>query len=163
LNGLDRVELLLAPNPGGEPRPLGQIASGGELSRVLLALRRVVAATGKAERRAGIVVLDEVDSGVGGETADRIGRAIASIANERQVLCITHLASIAAYADAHFVVEKRVTEGKTTSNAGLVEGATRVAELARMLTGARNVSTERAAKDLLSAARRSRARAPKAA
>ncbi|MBM4357162.1 MAG: DNA repair protein RecN [Deltaproteobacteria bacterium] len=161
--GIDRVELLLAPNPGGEPRPLGQIASGGELSRVLLALRRAVAAGGKAERRAGIVVLDEVDAGVGGETAERIGRAIASIATERQVLCITHLASIAAHADAHFVVEKRVHDGTTTSTAVAVAGAARVAELARMLTGARNGSTERAAKDLLTAARRSRTRSPKAA
>lgn len=161
--GIDKVELMLAPNPGVEPRPLGQIASGGELSRVLLGLRRALTSSGGARKRAGIVVLDEVDAGVGGETADRIGRAIASIARERQVLCITHLASIAAHADAHFVVEKRIGRESTTSAAHLVEGADRIAELARMLTGARNGATERAAKDLLGAARRSRARSPRAA
>lgn len=161
--GIDRVSLLLAPNPGGEPRPLGQIASGGELSRVLLALRRALATSGQTERRAGIVVLDEIDAGVGGETADRIGRAVASIAGERQVLCITHLASIAAYADAHFVVTKTVSTESTTSTALMVEGATRIAELARMLTGARNGTTKRAARDLLTAAKRTRSRTAKAA
>jgi len=162
-SGIDRVELLLAPNPGGEPRALGQTASGGELSRVLLALRRALASTGRTERRAGIVVLDEIDAGVGGETADRIGRAVASIASERQVLCITHLASIAAYADAHFVVTKTIADARTTSTAAAVEGAARVAELARMLTGARNGSAERAARDLLSAARRTRTKTARAA
>jgi DNA repair protein RecN (Recombination protein N) len=167
-SGIDRVELLLAPNPGSAPRPLGQIASGGELSRVLLALRRVLGAEnglteGASERRTGLVVLDEVDAGVGGETADRIGRAVASIARERQVLCITHLANIAAYADAHFVVTKTSEAGITTSSASALEGANRVAELARMLTGAKTGSTERAARDLLAAARRARGRTIKAA
>ncbi|MBM4374050.1 MAG: DNA repair protein RecN [Deltaproteobacteria bacterium] len=166
--GIDRVELLLAPNPGSSPRALGQIASGGELSRVLLALRRVLGAEGGSaegthERRTGLVVLDEVDAGVGGETADRIGRAVASIARERQVLCITHLANIAAYADAHFVVTKSSDGGTTTSTARALEGPSRVAELARMLTGAKTGSTERAARDLLSAARRARTRPTKAA
>lgn len=162
-NGIDRVELLLAANPGAEPRPLGQVASGGELSRVLLALRRVLASSGRSERGTGLVVLDEVDAGVGGETADRIGRAVASIARDRQVLCITHLASIAAYADAHFVVTKTSTPDRATSTASVLEGAERVAELARMLTGARTGSTERAARDLLGAARKARVRPTKAA
>ncbi len=161
--GIDRVELLLSPNPGGELRALGQTASGGELSRVLLALRRALLDSGHSEARAGIVVLDEIDAGVGGETADRIGRAIGSIANERQVLCITHLASIAAYADAHFVVTKTMATDSTSSTACAVEGPARVAELARMLTGARNGTTERAARDLLSAAKRTRTRPSKAA
>ena len=106
-DGIDRVEFLIAPNPGVEPRPLRRIASGGELSRALLALKRVLADGGPA----GLYVFDEVDAGVGGAVAERIGRAIADVARHRQVLCITHLASIAAFGDAHFVVEKGEEDG----------------------------------------------------
>jgi DNA repair protein RecN (Recombination protein N) len=156
LTGVDRVEIMIAPNRGCEPQPLARVASGGELSRVLLALRRVLATSDPKARSAGIVVLDEIDAGIGGETADRIGRAIGSIACERQVLCVTHLASIAAYADLHFVVTKEVKPRMTTSRAETVDDEKRVAELARMLTGSRTGATERAAEDLLAAARRTR-------
>jgi DNA repair protein RecN (Recombination protein N) len=152
--GIDRVELLIAANRGSEPRPLAQVASGGELSRLLLALRRVSSTRRGGERSAGIIVLDEIDVGVGGETGDRIGRAIASSAKERQVLCITHLASIAAHADAQFVVRKVSDRSSTTTTAMAVGGDDRVTEIARMLTGSRTGSTERAARELLSAAHR---------
>ena len=110
-DGIDRVEFLIAPNPGVDPRPLRRIASGGELSRALLALKRALAEGGPA----GLYVFDEVDAGVGGAVAERIGRAIADVARHRQVLCITHLASIAAFADAHFVVEKGEKAGLATT------------------------------------------------
>ena len=152
--GIDHVQFLIAPNRGLEPRPLGRIASGGELSRALLALKRVLSRTEldtEGERAVGVQVFDEVDSGVGGETADKIGRAMASIASHRQVLCITHLASIAAHADAHFVVAKHDAEVACTTVQRL-EGDERVAELARMLTGKSRGSTEKAAAELLTAA-----------
>src|SRR5690606_17328083 len=103
-----------------------------------------------AQAQCGIQILDEVDTGVGGETADRIGRAIADISRGRQVLCITHLAAIAAYGDAHFVVHKHDDEAATTSAITRVDAEARAAELARMLTGARATKTSlAAARDLL--------------
>lgn len=146
--GIDRVQFLIAPNKGSEPRPLGRIASGGELSRALLALKQALGAS--EGPRGGIQVFDEVDTGVGGETADKIGRAIAAIAQQRQVLCITHLAAIAAYADAHFVVRKSDGEELTTSAIDRVDRRRRAEELARMLTGARATKNSiAAARDLL--------------
>ncbi len=155
--GLDRVELLFSPNPGVEPRPLREVASGGELSRVLLALKCVLARAG-AERLAGVQVLDEVDAGLGGAAADCIGRAIEQSAQHRQVLCVTHLAGIAVYADAQFVVTKDMSGATTTSHAAAVRRDERVAEVARMLTGRAQVgSAQRAARELLARARRARA------
>jgi DNA repair protein RecN (Recombination protein N) len=132
-DGIDRVEFLIAPNKGIDPRPLRKIASGGELSRALLALKRTLADSGPA----GLYVFDEVDAGVGGAVADRIGRAIADVGRHHQVLCITHLATIAAFADAHFVVSKAVDGPITKSTVTRVEGKERVAEVARMLAGAK--------------------------
>jgi DNA repair protein RecN (Recombination protein N) len=154
--GIDHVQFLIAPNRGLEPRPLRRIASGGELSRALLALKRVLSQSEQGaagERAVGVQVFDEVDSGVGGETADRIGRAMASIAAQRQVLCITHLASIAAHADAHFAVAKHDGDDLVRATVERLEGEARVAELGRMLTGKSRGSTEKAAAELLAAAR----------
>jgi DNA repair protein RecN (Recombination protein N) len=152
-DGIDRVEFLIAPNPGVEPRPLRRIASGGELSRALLALKRALADGGPA----GLYVFDEVDAGVGGAVAERIGRAIADVARHRQVLCITHLASIAAFAKAHFVVDKQEKAGLATTRVARVAGKERLSELARMLAGA-NVSpaARKAAEEMLKAAHGSR-------
>jgi DNA repair protein RecN (Recombination protein N) len=137
-----------------EPRPLARIASGGELSRALLALKRALA-RGVGEESVGVQVFDEVDAGVGGATADKIGRAIAAIAKKRQVLCITHLPAIAAHADAHFVVEKHDGDESTHSQIVRVERAERIGELARMLTGTSASSASmRAATELLAAAAR---------
>lgn len=130
-DGIDRVEFLIAPNKGIEPRPLRKIASGGELSRSLLALKRVLADSGPA----GLYVFDEVDTGVGGAIAERIGRAMSDVAKHRQVLCITHLAPIAAAAKTHYVVEKHDEGDVTKSQVIRVEGEDRVAEIARMLSG----------------------------
>lgn len=147
-DGLDRVEFLIAPNKGSDPRPLRKVASGGELSRALLALKRALADV--APR--GTYVFDEVDTGVGGAVAEKIGRALADIAKHRQALCITHLAQIAALGDTHFVVEK-IEDGKTTSSRiGRVDGNDRVGEIARMMSGAEvTQAAKKAAKELLRA------------
>jgi DNA repair protein RecN (Recombination protein N) len=129
--GVDRVEFLIAPNKGEDPRPLRRIASGGELSRALLALKRVLADRGPA----GLYVFDEVDAGVGGAVAEVIGRAIAEIARHRQVLCITHLPQIAALADVHFVVGKNEVKGRTVSTLKKLKDRERVEEIARMIGG----------------------------
>jgi len=154
-DGIDRVEFLIAPNPGVEPRPLRRIASGGELSRALLALKRVLAGAGPA----GLFVFDEVDAGVGGAIADRIGRAMADVARHRQVLCITHLASIAAFADAHFVVQKEEKAGLATTRVLATRGKDRLAELARMLAGAKvGPAARKAAEEMLRDANQALAR-----
>ncbi len=130
-SGVDRVEFLISPNRGEEPRPLRKIASGGELSRALLALKRVLAEKGPA----GTYVFDEVDAGVGGAVAEVIGRSIASIARYRQVICITHLPQIASLADAHFVVGKTESRGRTHASVRRLSPQERVEEIARMLGG----------------------------
>jgi DNA repair protein RecN (Recombination protein N) len=146
--GVDRVEFLIAPNRGEEPRPLRKIASGGELSRALLALKRVLAGQGPA----GTYVFDEVDAGVGGAIAEVIGHAIADIARQRQVVCITHLPQIAALADAHFVVDKTETRGRTHTTVRRLATAERVDEIARMIGGLKvGDAARRAAEELLAA------------
>lgn len=152
--GIDRVELLIAPNPGEDPRPLRRIASGGELSRALLAVKRVLASK---DAHAGLYVFDEVDAGVGGAVAEAIGRKIAEVARHHQVLCITHLPQIAAFADVHFHVEKREQKGRTVSVVRRLEAAERVEELARMMGGAKVTdATRKAAEEMVSAARAGR-------
>ena len=149
-DGIDRVEFLISPNKGIDPRPLRKIASGGELSRALLALKRCLAECGPA----GLYVFDEVDAGVGGAVADKIGRAIADVARHHQVLCITHLAPIAAFGDAHFVVSKQDDGGMTRSGVVRVERKERIAEVARMLSGARVTDAAlKAATEMIRAAR----------
>lgn len=129
--GRDRVRILFAPNPGEEPRPLAKIASGGELSRVMLAVKQALA---KADRGL-IYVFDEVDSGVGGGTAEVIGRKLKAIAANRQVLAVTHLPQIAAFADHHVMVTKESTKTRTTVHIDVLDEDQREAEIARMLAG----------------------------
>jgi DNA repair protein RecN (Recombination protein N) len=140
-SGIDRVEFLIAPNKGIEPRPLRKIASGGELSRALLALKRVLAESAPSR----LYVFDEVDTGVGGAVAERIGAAIADVAGHHQVLCITHLAPIAAFASAHFAVEKSADGEISKSHVLCLRGDARVREVARMLSGAKVTSASLAA------------------
>jgi DNA repair protein RecN (Recombination protein N) len=147
-SGIDRVEFLIAPNRGEEPRPLRRIASGGELSRALLALKRVLAEKGPA----GTYVFDEVDAGVGGAVAEVIGLAIAEIARYRQVVCITHLPQIAALADAHFVVDKSELRGRTHTSVRRLSPKERVGEIARMIGGIKvGDAAKRAAAEMLQA------------
>ena len=133
--GTDRVEFLLAPNPGEPPRPVHQAASGGERSRVALAIEVALADVDDA----AVLVFDEVDAGIGGRTAMAVGEKLARVARAggrpRQVLCVTHLPQLAAFADVHHVVEKGIAEGRTITTVRHVDGEDRVAEIARMLGG----------------------------
>jgi DNA repair protein RecN (Recombination protein N) len=129
--GIERGELQLSPNPGEELRPLARIASGGELSRILLALKSVAS----LDQAGQTLVFDEVDSGIGGAVAEVVGRKLRRIAAAHQVLCVTHLPQIAALADRHFVVEKRVEGGRTLTAARRLSDDHRVEEVARMLGG----------------------------
>lgn len=131
-HGADRIELLFTANPGSEPAPLGKVASGGELSRVRLALEVVLADAG-AEHT---YVFDEVDAGVGGAVGLEIGRRLQRLASNSQVIVVTHLAQVAAFADAHFVVAKQSDGQVTTSGVRLLTEAQRAQELARMMGGA---------------------------
>lgn len=159
-DGIDKVEFLIAPNKGISPRPLRKIASGGELSRALLAVKRVLADQGPA----GLYVFDEVDTGVGGAIAETIGRALADIAHHHQVLCITHLAPIAALAEAHFVVEKSQGSAIATTSVARVDGKARVREVARMLSGARiTEASVKTASELIDAGRAARREAERTA
>jgi DNA repair protein RecN (Recombination protein N) len=139
--GLDEVEYLISPNPGEDLRPLEKIASGGELSRLMLALKTVVAKarTGRAgasRRTAPTFIFDEVDSGIGGRVAESVGERLKRLARDAQVLCVTHLAQIACFADRHFYVEKFERGGRTVTAVKALEGEKeRTAELARMLSG----------------------------
>ena len=130
--GKDRVRFLFAPNRGEEPRPLDLIASGGELSLVMLAVKQALA----KEDEALTYVFDEVDAGVGGGTAEVIGRKLKSTAAHRQVLVLTHLPQIAAFADHHIKVTKEPSKGRTTIRVAVLTGAERALEIARMLGGA---------------------------
>ncbi|QGN33158.1 DNA repair protein RecN [Microlunatus sp. Gsoil 973] len=129
--GRDQVELLFSANPGTEPRNLARVASGGELSRVRLALEVVLA----GDDAGGTFVFDEVDAGVGGKVAVEIGRRLAALARHSQVIVVTHLAQVAAFADRHYVVAKADDGQVTTSGVSRVTNAERAAELARMMAG----------------------------
>ena len=139
--GIDRAELLIAPNRGEEAKPLRKIASGGELSRAMLAIKRVLAGLGPAS----LYVFDEVDAGVGGAVAEVIGRKIHEVAKHSQVLCITHLPQISAYADAHYRVHKEVVGERTKSDIRLLSDKERLEEIARMLGGVTVTAQARAA------------------
>lgn len=138
-SGGDAVELLFSANAGEPVAPLRKVASGGELSRVLLAIKGVLA----AGDRVATYVFDEVDAGVGGAVAEAIGRRLKRAAAEHQVLCVTHLPQIAAFADAHFRVEKKTSKGRTTTRVVCLDEGQRVEELARMLGGKRVTQSAR--------------------
>ena len=129
--GFDTIEFQFSPNPGEPARPLRAIASSGEMARVMLALKTVLA----AEDEIPVLIFDEVDANVGGETANAVGEKMKQIAAQRQVLCITHLPQVAAPADAHYVVTKQVKDGRTISEITLLDKKSRVTELTRMLGG----------------------------
>src|SRR5436190_48671 len=142
--GVDRGEFYLSPNPGEELRPLARIVSGGELSRVMLAIKSLTATTrhgfvDAALRPPGAappgLIFDEVDAGIGGRVADVVGRRLRALGSAFQVLCITHLPQIAAYADTHFQIAKRVDRGRTRTTVVRLDETARVEELARMLGG----------------------------
>jgi DNA repair protein RecN (Recombination protein N) len=136
--GIDAGEFFLSPNVGEEPRPLARIVSGGELSRVMLALKTLtVDRPGKPERLppSKTLIFDEVDAGIGGRVATVVGRKLASLGDRFQVLCITHLPQIAACGASHFLIEKRVEGRRTVTRVTTLSGHARVAEIARMMGG----------------------------
>lgn len=148
--GVDAVEFLFSANPGEEPRPLAKVVSGGELSRTMLAVRTVLSQAGDVPT----MVFDEVDAGIGGRVSEVVGQKLAHIARGRQVLCVTHLAPIAVYADHHLRVEKTSGRATTRTTVDALGAAERVEELARMLGGERVTgATRRAARELLREAR----------
>jgi len=131
--GAERAEILIAPNAGEPPRPLARIASGGELSRILLAVKRSLSRNDPV----ATYVFDEVDAGIGGAVAEAMGRVLSEVSRGRQVICVTHLPQVAAFADRHHRVEKRVQGGRTHAAVALLEGdEDRRREVARMIAGA---------------------------
>lgn len=171
--GIDRAEFYLSPNPGEELRPLARIVSGGELSRVMLALKTIDLGrpgdrpprAGASDREAGgetrpTLVFDEVDAGIGGRVADVVGMHLQQLGERFQVLCVTHLPQIAARAGTHFRIEKRIRGGRTVTSVERLGTDGRVAELARMMGGAAATETVRAgARELLAAAAGRKAKA----
>ena len=160
--GIDAGEFFLSPNVGEELRPLARIVSGGELSRVMLALKTLSAMTGAPARGSGAadpvktLIFDEVDAGIGGRVATVVGQKLASLGHRFQVLCITHLPQIASCGRTHYLIEKRIQGRRTVTSVTQLEGEERVAEIARMMGGA--AAGEKAmagARELLDAARTS--------
>jgi len=129
--GIDRVDFLIAPNVGEDLRPLAQVASGGELSRIILALKAILATTESVET----LIFDEVDAGIGGGVAEVVGQKLQSLARFHQVICITHLPQIARFGKHHFKIAKGVSKGRTRTSIVLLDGKARVEEMARMLGG----------------------------
>ncbi len=144
--GQDAVEFLAALNPGEGAHPIQKTASGGELSRLMLAVKRALAGVGPV----GTYIFDEVDAGIGGPTASAVGRKLREVSECHQVICITHLPQIAAMADAHFFVSKKQEQGRTATEIRRLSGAERIEELSRMLGGDKVTDkTRAAAKELL--------------
>ena len=131
-SGIDDPEFYFSPNPGESVRPLARIASGGELSRLMLALKSLVLTRSEIPT----LLFDEVDAGIGGRVTEMVGKKLAGVAESHQVICVTHLAPIAALAESHYVVEKQVSEGRTFTTVRELDENERVRELARMLGGA---------------------------
>jgi DNA repair protein RecN (Recombination protein N) len=145
-SGVDSVVFLIAPNPGEPARPLARIASGGELSRVALAIKQILAEADHTPT----LVFDEIDSGIGGRSAEPVGRSLWQLARSHQVLCVTHLGQIAAYADAQFRIEKHQRDDRTVTEVHRLDSDERVEELAQMLAGAEGGAGARAsAQELL--------------
>jgi DNA repair protein RecN (Recombination protein N) len=154
--GIDRVEFLFSANTGQSPRPLQKVASGGELSRILLAFKAVLAAADPVPT----YIFDEIDAGVGGRTALAVGKLLSRLATGQQVLCITHTAQLAAFADQHIVVTKEEKRGETVTEVTTLNSPeARARELARMLSGLDDSATALDnARELLEAAAKEKRR-----
>jgi DNA repair protein RecN (Recombination protein N) len=137
-HGTDAIVFLVSPNLGEEPKPMDKIASGGELSRISLALKTCTQPDGELRKKpAPLMVFDEVDAGIGGTAAETVGRRLKRLASGHQVLCVTHLAQIAGFGDYHFLVEKRELKGRTVAAVDEISGEARTREIGRMLSGQR--------------------------
>jgi len=152
LKGIDRAEFLISPNVGEEVKPLARIASGGELSRIMLAMKRILAKVGGRE----VLVFDEVDSGIGGAIAEVVGRKLRDLAKRHQVICVTHLPQIACFADRHHSVKKEVRAGRTVTTVEWLQGEGVAEEIARMLGGVKVTEKARVhAREMIENARKS--------
>ena len=144
--GFDQVLYMIATNPGEPLRQMEHIASGGELSRVMLALKASVEAASSKTRSSGsqrTLVFDEIDTGIGGRAAEAVGKKLKSLSRSNQVLCVTHLPQIATFADHHYLIEKKATGGRTRTSVHVITGEERTEEVARMLSGAKLTETSR--------------------
>jgi DNA repair protein RecN (Recombination protein N) len=144
ITGLERVEFLVAPNPGEGLKPLAKIASGGETSRLMLALKNVLARADQVP----VLIFDEIDQGIGGRVGAIVGRKLWSLARQHQVLCITHLPQLAAYGEQHYRVQKQILDGRTHTVVEPIQGEVRMLELAQMM-GEVSEGTRRSAEELL--------------
>jgi DNA repair protein RecN (Recombination protein N) len=144
--GIDHVEFLIAPNPGETPRPLSKIASGGELSRIMLAIKSVMAHADDIDT----LVFDEIDTGISGYAAHKVGIKLRETSNSRQVICVTHLAQIGAQAHHHFLIEKSVREGRTYTNVTALDYDGCIRELARIIGGSVSPAALETAREMLS-------------
>jgi DNA repair protein RecN (Recombination protein N) len=152
--GVDHLAFFFSANPGEELRPMAKIASGGELSRIVLALKELLAGEGVYET----LIFDEVDAGIGGRTADRVGQRLKALSSRHQVLCITHLPQIACHGDRHYVVGKTTRAGRTIAAMKELNEELRLEEVARMLGGKKISAKTRAhAREMLAQAKRPRA------
>ena len=129
--GIDKMELLISANPGETPRPVAKIASGGELSRMMLAIKTVLAGTDTVDT----LIFDEVDTGISGSAAEKVGLKLREVSADCQVLCVTHQAQIAALAHCHYLIKKQVEQGRTFTEVQPLDHNGRVSELARMIGG----------------------------
>ena len=129
--GCDNIEILISANPGETPKPVAKIASGGELSRMMLAIKNVLADTDDIDT----LIFDEVDTGISGSASQKVGLKLKEVSRSRQVLCVTHQAQIAALADSHFKIAKTVNNGKTYTGVTLLDHEGRRNELARIIGG----------------------------
>ena len=143
-SGFDQAEYMISTNPGEPMHPLDQIASGGELSRVMLALKATVEAGGSRKKTAGAqrtLIFDEIDTGIGGRAAEAVGKKLKSLSRSNQVLCVTHLPQIATFADHHYLIEKKKVGDRTRTSIRQLAGDERTEEIARMLSGAKLTET----------------------
>ncbi len=143
--GIDNIEFSISPNIGEALKPLSKVASGGELSRIMLALKSIVAKGDNIP----VLIFDEIDSGVGGRTAETVGRKLRNLSTDHQVVCITHLPQIASYADRHLKIEKKINKDRTIVEISKIEKDDRAAEIARMLDGAASEVSLKHAKEML--------------
>ena len=137
--GGDEIEFYLVANAGEESKPLNKIASGGELSRIILALKNVLSRTGSVAS----IVFDEVDNGIGGATAEIVGRKLKEVSANHQVICITHLPQIACFGDNHLYVSKKIVKGRTTTSVEELDDEQKIEEISRMLGGVDVTETTR--------------------
>jgi DNA repair protein RecN (Recombination protein N) len=151
LRGVDRVEFLLSPNVGEEVKPLAKIASGGELSRIMLAMKKILAKVGGRQ----VLIFDEVDSGIGGAMAEVVGRKLKELSRHHQVICVTHLPQIACFADQHHSVRKEVKSGRTMTQVDRLDKESIVDEIARMLGGVKVTEKTKAhAREMIESAKK---------